>query len=99
MLSSWRELGVALGGIVSLGLVLLAGGSALGWLVAVIDSAVIVLVLTVVNTMIALVAVHRENRAERWRDAALPMGLGLAMAIAEVVGVALLRYFLARWLP
>ena len=98
-LSSWRELSVALAGLVGLWLALLVGGPLLGWLVASLDAIAVVFVLTVVNTMIALTALRRENQAEGWRDARLPLGLGLALAIAEVIGIALLRYFLARSLP
>ena len=99
VLSSWRELRVALFGITGLWLVFFAGGSLPGWLVALLETIVVVLVLTVVNTMVALVALRRENRADEWRDVRVPLGLGLLLAVSEVAGIALLRHLLARTLP
>jgi len=99
VLSNRRELGMVLIGIVGLWLALLGGGTILGWLIAPIEAVAVVLVLTVVNTMVALVALGRENRAEVWRDAAIPLALGLFLALGEVTSIAVLRHFMAQSLP
>lgn len=99
VLSSRRELGMALAGADILWLTLQADGLIPGLLVGAIDAIVVILVLTVVNTMIVLVAMRRENQAERWSEAVVPLSLGLLLAIAEVTGIALLRHFLVLALP
>ena len=99
VLDTWRELGLALAGVAGLCLALLAGGGILGWIVAPLDVAAVILVLTVVNAVLVLVAMHRENRAESWRDARVPLVLGLVMAVGEVGGIALLRHLLVQMLP
>lgn len=99
VLSNWHQLTVALIGLLGLWLVLLGGARLPGWLVAAVETGAVAAVLTVVNTMLALVALRRENRAGVWRDAILPLTLGLLLALGEISGIALLRCFLSQSLP
>jgi hypothetical protein len=48
--------------------------------------------LTVVNSMIIIIATRREARAVAWWDAALPVVLGFAATILELAIIALLRW-------
>ncbi len=55
----------------------------------------VLLMLTLVNGIIAVLLLRRENRAQDGRQALLPLGLGLLLSIAEVGGMAVFRYLLA----
>lgn len=55
----------------------------------------VLLMLTIVNTTILVLLFHRENSIGSWRAAWLPLSLGLALSIAEMSSLALLRYWLA----
>jgi hypothetical protein len=47
----------------------------------------VVVMLTSVNTIIVLIASRRENTASRWRDAAWPILVGLALSLAIIMGI------------
>ncbi len=51
----------------------------------------VVLLLGAVNAMLALIVLRREGRATCWRDAALPLLLGLALALGELALIGLAR--------
>lgn len=59
----------------------------------------VLLMLTIVNSIIVIILLRRENYTERWRQAVLPLSLGLLLSVAEVGGIATLRYLLAPRLP
>jgi len=50
--------------------------------------------LTLVNSMIVMIIIRREAMAETWRDAVLPLALGLVGTLAELTVLNLLRYLL-----
>ena len=50
------------------------------------------LMLTLVNTILVLVVIQQEAVAVTWRDAVLPMTLGLALALVEVGIIDLVRF-------
>jgi uncharacterized membrane protein len=62
------------------------------------DTLSVLLVLAVVNSLIVVILLHQENTAERWRQALLPLLLGLLLTLVEVGGIAFLRYWLSPWL-
>lgn len=47
----------------------------------------VVVMLTSTNTIIVLIASRRENTAYRWRDAALPVIVALALSLTVVMGI------------
>ena len=59
----------------------------------------VLLMLTIVNSMILIILLRRENHAEGWRQALFPLSVGLLLSIAEVGSIAVLRYLLASALP
>jgi uncharacterized membrane protein len=61
---------------------------------ALISALGVVLVLTMVYTVVTLLVLRRENRAERWSDLALPVGIGLALAFVQIGLLDLIRYTL-----
>jgi len=55
--------------------------------------------LTLVNAAGALVLLHREQRARRWRELLLPLVLGFLASLAEVAALALLTNWIrSGWL-
>lgn len=55
----------------------------------------VLLMLIIVNSMIVVIVLHRENCAERHGQILQPLVLGLLLSVAEVGSLALLRYALA----
>jgi len=92
-LSGFRELGLILLVLV-LPMVILVQ-TELGILLypaAILSVAGVLAMLTVVNSMIVVIATRREARAVAWWDAALPVVLGFAATILELAIIALLRW-------
>ncbi len=58
----------------------------------------VLFMLTAVNTMIILIVTRRENVAETWLDASLPLSLGLLTTLVEIAGMDLLRLALTQQL-
>jgi uncharacterized membrane protein len=54
--------------------------------------------LTLVNTMIVLIVTRREGQAASWRDALLPLSLGLLATFLELSALGLLHFTLLQWL-
>ncbi len=62
--------------------------------VALLTTAGVLWMLTLVNTMILLIVFRRDGRAERWRDVVLPMLCGLVMTLIELTAMGTFRYLL-----
>jgi len=62
--------------------------------VALLSTLSVLMTLTLVNTMIVLIIIRREAMAETWRDAVLPLALGLVCALMEITVLNLFRYLL-----
>ena len=77
--------------LIALAVLLLVAGSAWLYPLLLADGLSALLMLGMVNGVIVILLLRRENRAQSWRQAALPLGLGLILAVAEVGGIALLR--------
>lgn len=56
----------------------------------------VIAMLSVVNGIIVILALRRENQAECWREAILPLALGLLLSVCEVGSLALMRHFFLR---
>jgi uncharacterized membrane protein len=92
-LSGFRELGLILLVLVLPTVILVQ--TELGILLypaAILSVAGVLAMLTVVNSMIIVIATRREARAVAWWDAALPVVLGFAATILELAVIALLRW-------
>jgi uncharacterized membrane protein len=85
--------------LVALGVLLQANVSVLIYPLFVLNLVSVLLMLTIVNSMIVMILLRRENDAERWSQVVLPLSLGLLLSIAEVGSIAVLRYSLAPQLP
>lgn len=71
---------------------LLSGADWLLWPIALITTAGVLWMLTLVNTMILLIMFGHDGRVERPRDALLPMLAGLITALTELTLMGTLRY-------
>ena len=60
--------------------------------VALLSVLSVLLMLTLVNSMIVMIIIRREAMAEIWRDAVLPLALGLVSTLAEITVLNLFRY-------
>jgi hypothetical protein len=59
---------------------------------AVVSSAGVLTMLTLVNMVLLLVLFRRENLAETWHDLAVPAVAGLALSILLIGSIGILRY-------
>jgi uncharacterized membrane protein len=56
--------------------------------------------LTSVNTILVLIAVQRENVADKWHTALIPLLAGFAVSIVQVIAISAMRYaFTGTFLP
>jgi len=65
----------------------LSGDQRLLYPLALASTLGVVMMLTSVNSVIVLVAARRENSARRWRDAAWPLLIALALSLTIVMGI------------
>jgi hypothetical protein len=52
------------------------------------------MMLTILNSMIAVLILDREGYARTWLQALIPLTVGVALAILEMAGLVLLRAYL-----
>jgi uncharacterized membrane protein len=92
-LTGLRELGVILL-LLALPMVLLVQGE-IGLLlypVAILSAMGVLAMLTVVNSMIVIIATRREAKALFWWDVAWPVSIGFAASMVEIAVIAVLRW-------
>jgi len=84
VVGSFREVGglVLLAAVVG-GLVLTENPLIL-YPLALLSAAGVLLVLGLVYTVVALLVLRRENRIDSWAGLAVPMGLGLGLAVLQI---------------
>jgi uncharacterized membrane protein len=81
---------VALALIVAL--LVLSNQPLLLYVLGVVSALGVVAILTVINSMMMLLVTRRDARSVRWREAAVPLAIGLALAVLEIAGVSYLRF-------
>jgi len=99
VIESWTELGTIGLQLVAVTLMLQTGRRPLFYPLLAASLAGLLLTLTIVNSVIAVILLQRENAALSWQQAVLPVGCGFLLAVSEVAAMALLRSLLAGWLP
>ncbi len=96
VLRNWRELDYLLiPGALLIWIVQTQAGFLL-YPVATLSILGVLAMLTLVNTMIVLIVTRREGKAESWRDAYLPLLLGLLATLLELSVLGLLRFALTQ---
>jgi uncharacterized membrane protein len=98
-IESWRELGTIGLQLVVVTLTLQTGREPLFYPLLAASVTGLLLTLTMVNSVIAVILLQRENTALSWQQAVLPVGCGFLLAMSEVAAMAFLRSLLTGWLP
>jgi len=96
VIRNWRELGYLLIPAALLIRIVQTQASFLLYPVAVLSILGVLAMLTLVNTMIFLIVTRREGKAKSWRDALLPLSLGLLAAFFEISALGLLHFALIQ---
>lgn len=85
-----------LGGLIVLALIVvllvLSNQPLLLYVLGVISALGVVAIITVINTMVLLLVTRRDSRLTRWREAAVPLSLGLTLALIEIALVSFFRF-------
>ena len=92
--ASLSELGGIVLELLALAVLLQTGAGALLYPLLLADVLSVLLLLGIVNAMIVILVLHRENRAPGWRHVLFPLSLGVILAIGEVSGIAVVRAML-----
>jgi uncharacterized membrane protein len=73
-------------------LLVLSNQPLLLYVLGVISALGVVAIITVINTMVLLLATRRDSLLTRWREAAVPLSIGLFLAITEIALVSFFRF-------
>jgi uncharacterized membrane protein len=93
-MGSLRELtALLLLAVLAIALVL-SNQPAILYVLGLVSAVGVLLVLTAINSMTLLIALKRDARASGWRQAAVPLLIGLGLAIAEIMLIDFARYSL-----
>jgi uncharacterized membrane protein len=93
----WRDLGwMLVGGAVVFGLVA-SEWQPLLYPLALLSGAMVALLVGAICVMLVLMIVRRDGQARRWREIALPLLAGLAVALAGLTAIGLFRDLLTMW--
>lgn len=96
VIRNFRELGYLLIPAALLVWIVQTRASFLLYPVATLSILGVLAMLTLINIMIVLIVTRRESKAESWRDAFLPLMLGLLAAFLEVSALGLLHFALTQ---
>lgn len=96
VIRNWRGLGYLLIPAALLVWIVQTQASFLLYPVAALSILGVLTMLTLVNAMIVLIVTRRESKAESWRDALLPLSLGLLAAFFEISALGLLHFALSQ---
>jgi len=93
----WRDLGwMLVGGAVVFGLVA-SEWQPLLYPLALLSGAMVALLVGAICVMLVLMIARRDGQARRWREIALPLLAGLAVALAGLAVIGLFRDLLTMW--
>jgi len=95
-LSGFKELSILLVGALFIDIIVQAQIDALLYPLALTSALGVLLIFTLVNTLLVLVVSGREGQAITWRDALLPLALGLGATLLEIGVVSFARAQLTR---
>ena len=95
-LSGFKELSILLLGALFIGLIVQAQIDAFLYPLALASALGVLVIFTLVNTLLVLVVSGREGQAITWRDALLPLALGLGATLLEIGAIDLVRAYITR---
>ncbi len=96
VIRNWRELGYLLIPAALLVWIVQTQASFLLYPIAALSILGVLAMLTLVNAMIILIVTRRESKAASWRDAFLPLSLGLLAAFFAISALGLLHFALIQ---
>jgi len=96
VIRNWRELGYLLIAAALLVWIVQTQASFLLYPIATLSILGVLAMLTLVNTVIILIVIRREGKAESWRDALPLLSLGLLVAFFEISALGLLHFALSQ---
>lgn len=73
-------------------LLLLSNQPELLYVMALVSTAGILLMVLAINIILLLVLLRRDGRATSWREAAVPLTIGVVLAVVELSTISLLRF-------
>jgi uncharacterized membrane protein len=96
---TWRDVAALVTTAAALTLVLLQHWDLLLYPLWISITVSVLMVLSIVNSMIVVIVMRRENTAGNWKQAATPLMVGLLLSLIEVGAIALTRHWAARLFP
>jgi hypothetical protein len=75
-------------------LLVLSARDSLLYPIALLSTAGVLTLLTGVNSVIAVIVLRRENSAENWGEAIVPVSIGLVLSLIQIGAIDLIRYAL-----
>jgi uncharacterized membrane protein len=84
VVGSFREIGWLVLAAAVIGALVLTENPLILYPLALLSSAGVLLVLALVYSVVALLVLRRENRIDSWSGLALPVGLGLGLALLQI---------------
>lgn len=93
-ISRWHELlGLFLLALIVI-LLVISNQPALLYVLSLVSAAGVVAILTALNTVLLLLILRREGRAQSWSQAMLPLLIGLGLALLQIAAISYVRYSL-----
>ncbi|KAA3658239.1 MAG: hypothetical protein DWQ04_25755 [Chloroflexi bacterium] len=65
-------------------LLLLSNQPTINYVLAIVSTAGVITIVTAINTILLLTIFRKDGLATRWRETAVPLTIGLALAIIEL---------------
>lgn len=92
--NDWRELlGLFLLALIVI-LLVISNQPAILYVLSIVSAAGVVAILTALNTVMLLLILRREGRAQGWKQALLPLFGGFCLAVLQIALISYLRYSL-----
>lgn len=73
-------------------LLLLSNQPAILYVLALVSTAGLLLIVTALNTVVALIVLRRDGQAEQWSETAVPLLIGLILSLLELSAISLVRW-------
>jgi uncharacterized membrane protein len=91
VLASFRELIAVMAVAGTAVLLLLSNQPTINYVLAIVSTAGVLAIVMAINTIVLLVLFKRDGRATSWKETAVPLTIGLTLAIIELSTITLIR--------
>ena len=93
VVGSFRELLVVLAVAGTAVLLLLSNQPIINYVLALVSTAGVITIVTAINTILLLTILRKDGLAMRWRETAVPLTIGLTLAIIELSTITYVRLY------